>query len=115
GSLSKKSTKESTSYVSKQQQQQQEWDAWVEETVIDEDEVIPEDETPELIVKFQNVNNRIPTIFDRERIESTLKDMMCNQFRNAEEYVYHLEKSTNYMENHIVWESRQEDIRRSKP
>nr|GEY89297.1 hypothetical protein [Tanacetum cinerariifolium] len=38
GSLSKRSVKYSTTYVSKQQQQQ-EWDAWVEETIIDEDEV----------------------------------------------------------------------------
>ncbi|GJS98293.1 retrovirus-related pol polyprotein from transposon TNT 1-94 [Tanacetum coccineum] len=30
----------------------EEWDAWVEETVIDEDEVIPEDETPELITEL---------------------------------------------------------------
>ncbi|GKB93000.1 hypothetical protein Tco_0979137 [Tanacetum coccineum] len=39
GSLSNHSAKDFTTYVSKQQQQkQQEWDAWVEETVIDEDE-----------------------------------------------------------------------------
>ncbi|GJU15381.1 hypothetical protein Tco_1143347 [Tanacetum coccineum] len=37
------------------------------------------------------------------------------QFRNAKEYAYHLGQSTNYIENQIVWESRQEDIRRSKP
>ncbi|GKD91036.1 hypothetical protein Tco_1366543 [Tanacetum coccineum] len=48
-------------------------------------------------------------------MEATLKDMMINQFRYAEEYAYHLEQSTNFMENQIVWESRQEDIRRSKP
>ncbi|GJT56136.1 hypothetical protein Tco_0991190 [Tanacetum coccineum] len=48
GSLSKHSAKDSTTYVSKKQQQH-EWDAWVEETFIDDDEVIPEDETPELI------------------------------------------------------------------
>ncbi|GJV25328.1 hypothetical protein Tco_1378023 [Tanacetum coccineum] len=48
GSLSKHSAKDSTTYVSKQQQQR-EWDAWVEETVIDEDEVVPEDGTPDLI------------------------------------------------------------------
>ncbi|GJV90702.1 hypothetical protein Tco_1538515 [Tanacetum coccineum] len=52
GSLSKHSRKDSTKYVSKQQSQQQEWDAWEEENVIDEDEVIPEDETPELIAEF---------------------------------------------------------------
>ncbi|GKC99378.1 hypothetical protein Tco_1169653 [Tanacetum coccineum] len=45
GSSSKRSAKYSTSYVSKKQQ---EWDACEEETV-DQDEVIPEDETPELI------------------------------------------------------------------
>ncbi|GKB40944.1 hypothetical protein Tco_0885886 [Tanacetum coccineum] len=113
GYSSKQSAKESTAYVSKQQHQQQEWGAWVEETIIDEDEVIPEDETPELITEFQNVDKRVPTIFDRARMEATLNDMLSNQFRNAEEYAYHVEQATNFMENHIVWESRQEDIRQS--
>nr|GEW48810.1 hypothetical protein [Tanacetum cinerariifolium] len=83
-----------------------------DETVIDEDEVISKDETPELIIEFQNVNKRAPTIFDRARMEATLNDMLSNQFKNAEEYAYHLEQATNFMENRIVWESRQEDIRR---
>ncbi|GKB01558.1 hypothetical protein Tco_0829602 [Tanacetum coccineum] len=48
-------------------------------------------------------------------MKATLRDMTSNQFRDAEEYAYHLEQSKNYMENQIVWESRQEDIRRSKP
>ncbi|GKG28727.1 hypothetical protein Tco_0416092, partial [Tanacetum coccineum] len=61
---------------------QQEWDACKEETV-DEDE-------------------RVPTIFDRARMEATLKDMLSNQFRNAKEYAYHLEQATNFMENQIV-------------
>nr|GEU99277.1 hypothetical protein [Tanacetum cinerariifolium] len=115
GSSSKRSAKESTTYVTKQQHQQQEWDAWEEETVIDEDEVIPKDETLELITKFQNVDKRIPTIFDHARIEATLNDMLSNQFRNAEEYAYHLEQATNFKENQIVWESKQEDIRRLIP
>ncbi|GKG63949.1 hypothetical protein Tco_0647316, partial [Tanacetum coccineum] len=38
------------------QQQEQEWDAWLEEIVIDEDEVIMEDETPKLITKLQDVD-----------------------------------------------------------
>ncbi|GKB41108.1 hypothetical protein Tco_0886050 [Tanacetum coccineum] len=84
----------------------EEWDAWVEETIIDEDEVIPEDETLELITEFQNVDKRVLTIFDRARMEATLNDMLSNQFRNAEEYGYHLEQATNFMENQIVWESR---------
>ncbi|GJS81414.1 hypothetical protein Tco_0747955 [Tanacetum coccineum] len=68
-------------------------DAWEEEIVIDKDEVIPKDETPELITKFQNVDKRVPTIFDRVRMEATLNDMLSNQFRNAEEYAYHLEQN----------------------
>ncbi|GJR73328.1 hypothetical protein Tco_0085693 [Tanacetum coccineum] len=101
GSSSKHSAKDSITYVSKkqQQQQQQEWDAWVEEIVIDEDEVILKDETPELITELQNVNIDVPTIFDRVRMKATLNDMLSNQFKNVEEYVYHLEQATNFMEN----------------
>ncbi|GJS81146.1 hypothetical protein Tco_0747687 [Tanacetum coccineum] len=101
-SSSKQSAKDSTTYVSKQQHQQQEWVAWEEETVINEDEVILEDETPELITKFQNVDKRVPTIFDHARMEATLNDMLSNQFRNTEEYAYHLEQATNLMEHQIV-------------
>ncbi|GJW39170.1 hypothetical protein Tco_0065015 [Tanacetum coccineum] len=72
-----------------------------EENVIDEDEVIPEDETPELIVEFQDVNKRVPTIFDHARMEATLRDSISNLSRNAEEYAYHLEQSTSFMENQI--------------
>nr|GEX26464.1 hypothetical protein [Tanacetum cinerariifolium] len=85
GSSSKNSTKDSTTYVSKQQQQQQEWDAWVEEPVIDEDEVIPKDKTPKLITELQNVDKRVPTIYDYERMRATLNDALSNQFKNAEE------------------------------
>ncbi|GJX35681.1 hypothetical protein Tco_0247238 [Tanacetum coccineum] len=85
------------------------------ENVIDEDEVIPKDETPELIVEFQNVDKVVPTIFNRARIEVTLKDTLSNQFRNAKEYAYHLEQSTNFTENQIVWESRQQDIPHTIP
>ncbi|GJU28762.1 hypothetical protein Tco_1167383 [Tanacetum coccineum] len=114
GSSSKHSAKDSITYVSKQQQQQ-EWDAWVEETVIDEDEVILEDETLKLITELQDVDKRVLTIFDYERMKATLNDALSNQFKNAEEYAYYLEQTTNFMENQIVWESRQEDIRRPVP
>ncbi|GJT45507.1 hypothetical protein Tco_0954222 [Tanacetum coccineum] len=99
GSLSKHSSKDSTKYVSKQQCQQQEWDAWEEENVINDDEVIPKDDTPELIVEFQNVYKRVPTIFDHATMKATLRDSLSNQSRNAEEYAYHLDQSTNFMEN----------------
>nr|GEU70869.1 copia protein [Tanacetum cinerariifolium] len=49
-----------------------------EETVIDEDEVIPKDETPELIIEFQNVDKLVLTIFDRARMEAILNDILSN-------------------------------------
>ncbi|GJT07107.1 hypothetical protein Tco_0841569 [Tanacetum coccineum] len=82
--------------------EQREWDAWEEETIIDEDEVIPEDKTLELITELQNINKHVPTIFDRARMEATLNDMLRNQFKNAEEYAYHLEQATNFRKNQIV-------------
>ncbi|GJY79075.1 hypothetical protein Tco_0484876, partial [Tanacetum coccineum] len=42
------------------------------------DEVIPEDETLDLIEEFHNVDKRVPTIYDHERMEATLRDMMSN-------------------------------------
>ncbi|GJT00348.1 retrovirus-related pol polyprotein from transposon TNT 1-94 [Tanacetum coccineum] len=84
GSSLKHSRKDSTTYVSKRQSQHQEWDAWEEENVVDEDEVIPEDVTPKLIAESQNVDKRVPTIFDRARMEATLRDSLSNLSRNAE-------------------------------
>nr|GEW84195.1 hypothetical protein [Tanacetum cinerariifolium] len=77
-----------------------------EEIIIDEDEVIPEDETPELITELQDVDKRVPTIFYYERMKATLNDMLSNHFKNVEEYAYRLEQTTNFMKNKIVWESR---------
>ncbi|GKB99535.1 hypothetical protein Tco_0985672 [Tanacetum coccineum] len=46
--------------------------------------------------------------------KATLRDMLSNQFRDAEEYTYHLEQSQNCMENQIVWESGQELLKRPR-
>ncbi|GJS59740.1 hypothetical protein Tco_0654524 [Tanacetum coccineum] len=83
GSSPKHLRKDSITYVSKQQSQHQEWDAWEEENVIDEDEVIPEDVTPELIAESQNVDKRVPTIFDHARMEAILRDSLSNMSRNC--------------------------------
>ncbi|GJR47650.1 hypothetical protein Tco_1315753 [Tanacetum coccineum] len=61
--------------------QHQEWDAWEEENFVDEDEVIPEDVTPELIAESQNVNKRVPTIFDHARIEATFDNQSIERDR----------------------------------
>ncbi|GJY28924.1 hypothetical protein Tco_0404691 [Tanacetum coccineum] len=80
-----------------------------------EETVIDEDETPELITELQDVDKRVLTIYDYKRMKAILNDALSNQFKNAKEYAYHLEQTTNFMENQIVWESRQEDIRRLVP
>ncbi|GKC92465.1 hypothetical protein Tco_1157907, partial [Tanacetum coccineum] len=83
GSLSTQPAKESST-TSLEQLQQQEYDAWVEIPELNKDEVIPEDETLELV----------------------------NQFKK--EYSYHLEQPKNYMDNQVVWESKEEDLMVSK-
>ncbi|GKB33670.1 hypothetical protein Tco_0873071 [Tanacetum coccineum] len=82
-----------------QKDQSLQGDAWEEENVIDEDEVIPEDVTHELIVESHNVDKRVPTIFDHARKEATLRDSLSNMSRNAKEYAFHLEQSTSFMKN----------------
>ncbi|GJV13099.1 hypothetical protein Tco_1354640 [Tanacetum coccineum] len=109
GSSSKQPAKGSNT-TSSEQLQQQDYDAWVKILETHEDKVIPKDETPYLLNEFQSFDMRVPTIADHKRIKDTLKDMIKNQFRNAEEYAYHLEQAQNYMENQIVWENRQEDL-----
>nr|GEW33805.1 retrovirus-related Pol polyprotein from transposon TNT 1-94 [Tanacetum cinerariifolium] len=63
-----------------------------EENVIDEDKVIPGDVTHELMAESQNVEKRVPTIFDHARMEATLRDSLSNLSRIAEEYAYRLEQ-----------------------
>ncbi|GJV11185.1 hypothetical protein Tco_1352726 [Tanacetum coccineum] len=46
-----------------------------------------------------NVDKRVPTIFDHARMKATLRDSLSNLSRNAAEYAYHLEQSTNFMKN----------------
>ncbi|GJU05058.1 hypothetical protein Tco_1121488 [Tanacetum coccineum] len=69
--------------------------------------MILDDETPELIEEFQNVDKCVPTIFDHEKMEATLRDMMSNMFKDVEEYAYHLEQSKNYMENQTYGNSEE--------
>ncbi|GJT44096.1 retrovirus-related pol polyprotein from transposon TNT 1-94 [Tanacetum coccineum] len=47
----------------------------------------------------------------KAKIKATIKDMLSNQYRDAKEYAYHLEQAHNNMENQVVWESRQEDLK----
>ncbi|GJY05115.1 hypothetical protein Tco_0371055 [Tanacetum coccineum] len=68
GSSSKQPTTTSKTYVS-ERQQQQECDTWAKESVIDEDKVILEDKTPEMIKEFQNINKHVLTIFANKELD----------------------------------------------
>nr|GEY83809.1 hypothetical protein [Tanacetum cinerariifolium] len=63
GSSSKQLAKESNTSAS-EQPQQQDLVAWVDIPMINEDEVIPKDETLELLNEVQNVVKRVPNIYD---------------------------------------------------
>ncbi|GJY57515.1 hypothetical protein Tco_0456630 [Tanacetum coccineum] len=50
----------------------------VEEPVSDVNQVIPKDDSPELIEELQNVDKHVTMVYDHERMEATLRDMICN-------------------------------------
>ncbi|GJZ50359.1 retrovirus-related pol polyprotein from transposon TNT 1-94 [Tanacetum coccineum] len=61
---------------------------------------------------------RVPTIFDRVRMEATLNDMLSNQFKNAEEFYeesYSLgnqtrgHKTTNTKTSRILWTTKESE------
>ncbi|GJZ72477.1 hypothetical protein Tco_0636328 [Tanacetum coccineum] len=67
---------------------------------IDEDEVISEEASLEFLGELKSFSEKkVPTISNHHRMEATLKDMMRYQFKTAEEYAYHIEQATNYIEN----------------
>nr|GEW36034.1 integrase, catalytic region, zinc finger, CCHC-type, peptidase aspartic, catalytic [Tanacetum cinerariifolium] len=53
--------------------------------------------------KASKISKEEKIVIDED--EATLNDMLSDQFRNVEEYAYHLEQATNLMKNQIVWES----------
>ncbi|GJV42485.1 hypothetical protein Tco_1420925 [Tanacetum coccineum] len=66
-------------------------------------------ESINLLTSNNNINEKE---WMHGKIETIMNE---DEFRNTEEYAYHLEQATNFMENQMVWERRQEDIRRSIP
>nr|GEZ69277.1 retrovirus-related Pol polyprotein from transposon TNT 1-94 [Tanacetum cinerariifolium] len=95
GSSLKHLRKDSTTYVSKQQSQQQEWDAWEEENVIDKDEVIPKDVTPELMAESHNVDKQEFLELD---LEEKLKRWVRKEFKTINEDASKEEKTVMYLE-----------------
>nr|GEV12135.1 hypothetical protein [Tanacetum cinerariifolium] len=54
------------------------------ETVIDEDEVILKDGTLKLIIEIQDVDKRVPTIFDYERMRATVSLKILSRTRKLD-------------------------------
>ncbi|GJU72577.1 hypothetical protein Tco_1263982, partial [Tanacetum coccineum] len=81
GSLSKHSTKGSTTYVSKQQSQQQEWDAWEEENVIDEDEYGNTEEKKYILSLYKISTEEFP----KPDLEEKLNRWVRKEFKTFDE------------------------------
>ncbi|GJX02875.1 hypothetical protein Tco_0188791 [Tanacetum coccineum] len=80
----------------------------------DHDDHQGEDAPPkgEKNAKRQKTSKRSKSTRVIDEDEATIKDMLSNQFKDAEEYAYHLEQAQNNMENQIIWKSRREDLKR---
>ncbi|GJV46577.1 hypothetical protein Tco_1431113 [Tanacetum coccineum] len=55
-------------------------------------------------------NKRVPTTDDFHRMKDTYDDLMKKFYQTEAEYECHIQKMTDYMNNQIVWESREEDL-----
>ncbi|GKF50384.1 hypothetical protein Tco_0146851 [Tanacetum coccineum] len=89
--------------MSSKQPQQQFYDAWSDIPKVDEYEVTSEEASPALLNELKSFGDkRVLIIADHKRMKATLKYILSNQFRDAEEYAYHVEQAKNYMENQIV-------------
>nr|GEV72303.1 hypothetical protein [Tanacetum cinerariifolium] len=94
GSSSKQLAKESNTSAS-EQPQQQDLVAWVNILMIDEDEVIPKDETLEFLNEFQNVVKRVSNIYDHtstllNTLQSSLitfRDTLLQHMGNVKKFV----------------------------
>ncbi|GJU38477.1 hypothetical protein Tco_1191434, partial [Tanacetum coccineum] len=72
----------------------------------DVDKVIPEDDSPELIEEFQNVDKHVPTVYYHEIMEATLKDM-TNSWHKRLYKINHIRVRANpeeYFFNHRIVE-----------
>ncbi|GJR27182.1 retrovirus-related pol polyprotein from transposon TNT 1-94 [Tanacetum coccineum] len=84
GSASKRLAKESTTYVTKQQQhQQQEWDAWEEETFIDEDKN-GNIEEKKYILSLHKIHAEL---FPKADLEEKMNRWVHKEFKNFNEDV----------------------------
>ncbi|GKC54029.1 hypothetical protein Tco_1076774 [Tanacetum coccineum] len=95
---------------------QQDFDAWVEVQEVDDDEVVSKEATPEFLAELKFLGKaKEPTTAESQRMKDLLDNMMKERRDIVEEYVYHLEQVKNYMENQIVWESREQKLIPQEP
>ncbi|GJY88777.1 hypothetical protein Tco_0503405 [Tanacetum coccineum] len=95
---------------------QQDFDAWVEVQEVDDDEVVSKEATLEFLAELKFLGKaKEPTTAESQRMKDLLDNMMRERCDIVEEYVYHLEQVKNYMENQIVWESREQKLIPQEP
>nr|GEW96048.1 hypothetical protein [Tanacetum cinerariifolium] len=72
--------------TSSEQQQQYDYDAWSKIPELDKDKEVFEESSPTFLNELKSLGDRkVLTIVDHERMKATLKDMLSNRFKDAEE------------------------------
>ncbi|GKF67975.1 hypothetical protein Tco_0197654, partial [Tanacetum coccineum] len=82
----------------------EDFDAWLNEQGIDDDEVPTEEVSSELLAE---VSEKEMTSDDIQRMQNAINNMMRDRCNSGEEHQYHLDQMKSYMENQNVWESRE--------
>nr|GEW78766.1 hypothetical protein [Tanacetum cinerariifolium] len=82
----------------------------------DDDEVVYKEATPEFLAELKFLGKaKEPTTAESQRMKDFLDNMMRERCDIVEKYVYHLEQAKNYMENQIIWGSREQKLTPQEP
>ncbi|GKD94791.1 hypothetical protein Tco_1374628, partial [Tanacetum coccineum] len=85
------------------QEQLDEFDAWMVDFGTNDDEVPSEKVSPELL---EEVSVKV----DELQMQNVVNDMLRERCNSGKEHQYHFDQMKNYMKSDIVWENRKEDL-----
>ncbi|GJX09810.1 hypothetical protein Tco_0199669 [Tanacetum coccineum] len=85
------------------QEQLDEFDDWMDDFVINDDEVPTEEVSPKLIEEISGEVNEA-------QLQKAVNDMPRQRSNSGKEHRYHVDQMQNYLKSDIVWESRKERL-----
>ncbi|GKC93804.1 hypothetical protein Tco_1159246 [Tanacetum coccineum] len=89
-------------------------DTWIDNYDINDGVFISENADIEFMAKIQGIK-WVPTTVDYDKMKFAHNNILKSQCRTGAGYEYHLQQIKSFMNNQVVWESRQPDIPQQFP